>query len=339
MHQDQHIIADLIDKRDYLGAYEHLQRVGATPEVAPGLWDTLGRRAREAGLGPLAETVQRALWGAGFRSFDLALDLARDGLENGRFGEAAQILEDTFGPSPEDGEARLLLARAVASAAPERALALLGDRVREDPRLALLAIDALRAADHLEAAHRSAENAVADFPDDHRVAVRAARVLETLNRVSVAEARWAAIGVRWPDQADLSGVQRVRLLLRLDRRAEALELAAALFQRPLPPMLRLQLAELLELEPVIAACLARFTEQRAEDVEGLAGWLHDRGMLGALAWLRPRGLSLTPEASRAVESLLDPGEAVALASGPLTSALAVRSPRGRSQASAPSMPR
>ncbi len=296
-------------RADFLGAYFRIHEAGLDPATEPGPWEYLAGRCQEAGRKEIAHRIRWLLWETGNRTDDVTLGESRFALENGRSRLAAYFIEEVFGDEPDDPEARVLLASAYAVEYPQRAYDLVRDQAADDPDLAVLAIDILRGDDQLKIALEATKAAIEAFPDEQRLRVRLARVLESLGEWHRALEQWQWIAGAYPDAVSMSLMNQVRLYLRLDQRDQAISAAAAHTLLGAPLGERIAVAFEIEqdwLIPILLDQAARRPaagEVTAREWSQIARNLIDQGRIGLAEWLARKDMPIGHEARAVLEAV------------------------------------
>jgi len=271
----------------------------------------LGRLSRAQGEAELAQKVQEQLWETGFRPPDLALDLARHEQDHNRLARSRHFLQSAFGDSPDDPQARILLARALAGVNHAAALRLLDGIALEAPGDALMAVDVLRNADQLSGAAALVEQALLDFPSDNRFLVRKARIVEALGQWTDALAIWQDLD-RQGDGTDIVAIYELaRLNLKLEHRSDAMRAAARHMTAPATLPERLKLALLLD-QPGMVQDLIMDAAARQGSPEPVSddNWarvartLLNHGMIGLAAYLAGNNLPVGDRITELLTSVL-----------------------------------
>ncbi|MEZ5912989.1 MAG: hypothetical protein R3D84_12860 [Paracoccaceae bacterium] len=287
-----------------MAAYVRLNEAGLDPVSEPGPWEFLARQSQGAGFGELAHLLRMALWQAGHRTPELALNEAQYSLSQSEFDTARALLTEVFGETPDDATVRYALAQSLAPSDPEAALAAMGDTPAAGPDAQLLRIELLRELDRLKEATDETRAAVARFPDDPRFAVRAARIMESRNDWKAALGWWKTVTETAAGSARSQALWNLaRLHLRLENEAEAVAAAARHLAAAPPLSEALATAQLMEQERLglnllaDAAETARYGQHGAGAVAAVewgrvARFLLGQGRIGLLAWLWRQNLPL-----------------------------------------------
>ena len=323
----------LTESGDFEGAFRRLISEGFTVGTAPALWEFLARRSADKGETRIAGDLHRALWEVGVVSADAALTLAEEALEQGDRARAEGILTEAFGSDPDDTRARLCLARSIADHDPDRAVALVDGLALTSADTAILTVDLLRQTDRLQEARGVLAKVRRMFPDDARFLVRMARVHEALSEWQAALEIWNAVVDTGEAERFRARISQLRLLLRLERRDQALNLFRDAMRGEATLDARLQMAALLGLHGLAGACTeAAFLGWRRDpgsvrDWPQACGTLANLGLVGTLAWLKARRVPMSGEQVEIIETALSKERRATIAAMPFAAAAHIQSPQ------------
>lgn len=300
-------IRALCEAGKYSTAHIALIHQDILPEIDPELWAYLARRAQAGKEEKVAHAVRRGLWEARVWTGDLALREAEYFLDRGEHSSASFVIKAVFGTEPDYRPARLLLARCKLQETQAQS-GVRRDEARRRELIdlaygmagatldeAMIAIDLLRFSDQYSEALKLCRRVRATFPDDARLAMREARILELLNRFETAIDRFEAIAESSPRYRTEALFKVLELNNRLDRPAAALKVAALLVLEPLKLSQQLKLALTMNDQTMVGAVIEVVADggyagapiDRAEGAE-IAQMLLDNGDIGLLALLRRR---------------------------------------------------
>lgn len=326
-------VFELTEKRDFLGAYRYLVSHGFSAEINPALWALLARRCSEMGIPDLACDLYRALWDIGVVSPDAALLLASEALRLNDLRSARALLTEVFGDDPDDTEARWMLARANSEISPNRALDLIGGNALSSVDNAILVIDILRREERLEDGLKIAMQGREKFPNDPRFSVRIARIYESLSDWPAALSTWEAVEDAEASTYFSARINQMRLLMRLERNEAANEIAAGLLSGDFNLGDKLQLAATLGSIGLLSSILQteflawRRNSDAVDDWDKICEILLDLGMVGALIWLRARGVPVKSVIASVIEIGIPEQERQQIAVAPFTFAKQQNAPQ------------
>jgi glycosyltransferase involved in cell wall biosynthesis/thioredoxin-like negative regulator of GroEL len=300
---------------DYVDAILLLEESGLSAEDAPGLWEYLARQLTNAGLDQLAITVRERLAVAGTYTSEMALSDAKLALEQGNSERARIILKSVFGHSDMPDSVAKLLARAIGDSDPQTALGLIAELSENDPEAALAEIDILRANERLIEAEKRCRSKMRRFLEDDRFHTRLARISTSLNNLDDALAIWTAVGRRSPSMRATTLLNRIRLLHRLERYAEAKTLIADMLADHAPLADLMSAVSIFGMTDLSDALLMKAVNEHRFDPLSDREWnrvqhlLLQNGEIGRLVWLSKQKVPIgktVQEALAAAKRLFGP---------------------------------
>lgn len=316
----QQVIA-LCGQRRYAAAHLYLVGSGFDAHQHPGLWEYVARRATADGSDPLAHKLRSILWSNGTRGGDIAIEEARHYLGADDPESAAFVLENVFGPTPQDRVARHLLGQAYLRRAQRRqdrtplktdvdaALRLAAAFDLGSVEEVMTIVDLLRFSGELAKA-RDVNAAARDrFPDEVRLLTRAARIEEQAGALELAIAIWEDVAAQSDRYRTEALFRLFELNTRMERPDEVEAKAVELLVSDLSLPDRMRLALMTERSGTVQA-LARYAASGSpengrvsfEDGKALGTLLLDNGDIGLLAWLRRRRVPLGENVKSALAS-------------------------------------
>lgn len=313
-------IVEYCDDKRFALAQLYLLQSNLLPNDHPSLWSFLARSAQDGGNEAVAHGARSALWNANVWTGQIAIEEARYYLTRNDHKSAAFVLDTVFGDAPEDTDARLLLARcelARIMADPqggerkltrEQVADLLEGISTNTVEEVMTVVDLLRFAGHYESALERLEGTFEAFPDDVRLRLRKARILEQTGDILGAILIWedaveAAERYRTEGRFKLLGLYQ-----RMDRDDDVNRIVTKLHGSDLRFLERLRLSLVKRQRGVVEALVeslsqggAVLEEQSHDELIEISEILLDHGFVGLLLWLRRRRVAVSDRVKKVLD--------------------------------------
>ncbi|NEX45862.1 glycosyltransferase [Rhodobacter sp. ETT8] len=269
-------------------------------DESPGDWEVLARACLRQGDAETAALACTILMKAEHLHGDLAITHANRLVKQGMAGAAIRLLTAQFGDRPTNNAAKQALVRAWIEENPRVALDLF-DAADDEPDLALLRVDTLRALDRLDEASSLIERLANRFPEDLRVLTRQARIEERTRNWAKAIGHWTRIMQDHPGQSTLARMKVMQLQARFELFEDAASSAAGLMwpktaDESVDLLTRIEVLQTALQSRAVrdliiaAAAPAERGRHTPETWAQIMTMLLDSGHIGLAAWLTTQGL-------------------------------------------------